>query len=105
VVGATAGRLAVWRLDGLEVTQGEMPGVTLADDGRALPPLHISGREVVLAPGDDRTVLVQSTGEGEGWAVLDGPRGTPVSAVVHDDDVFVVTRDAAGLGHLWRGGR
>ena len=105
VVGASAGRLVVWRLEGTKAIQrGAVPVVTLADCGRALPPVHLSAHEVVLAPGDDRTVVVQFSGErGEDWAVQDGPRGTPVSAVVHDNDVLLVTRDAAGVGHLWRG--
>ncbi len=105
VVGASAGRLVVWRLEGIKATQrGAVPAVTLAENGRALPPVHLSAHEVVLVPGGAFTVVVQSQGEGaERWAVQAGPRGTPVSAVVHGDDVLVVTRDAAGVGHLWRG--
>ena len=105
VVGASGGHLAIWRLKDHKATpRGEVPVVTLAEDGRALRPLHLLAHEVVLAPGEDRTVVVQSTsGPGEGWVVRDGPSGTPVSAVVFGDDVLVVTRDAAGTGHLWRG--
>lgn len=105
VVGASAGRLVVWTLVGTKATQSDgVPIVALAETGRALPPVDLDAREVVFAPDGDRTVVVQSTGEGgEGWAVQDGPTGTPESAVVHDDDVFMVTQDAAGVGHLWRG--
>lgn len=105
VVGASAGRLVVWTLEGTKATQRVgVPIVALAETGRALPPVDLDAREVVLAPGGDRTVVVQSTGEGgEGWAVQDGPTGTPESAVVHDDNVLMVTQDAAGVGHLWRG--
>jgi hypothetical protein len=48
-------------------------------------------------------MVVQSLGDDEaGWDVQDGPVGTPVAAVVHDNALLVVTRDASGVSHLWR---
>ncbi len=104
VVGASAGRLAMWRLDGTRATPtSELPVVTMAG-GKALPPLRLLAHEVVLVPREGSTVVIQSTGErADSWVVGDGPSGTPVSAVVHGEDILVVTRDASGVGHLWRG--
>ena len=104
VVGASGGRLVLWSLSGDDAQASDaVPEVALADDARALAPVSIASHDVVFAPGRERTLVVQSTGEGgEGWDVQDGPAGTPVAAVAHDDVLLLVTRDSSGATHLWQ---
>ena len=107
VAGASGGRLVLWWVSGTEAQVGKgVPEVTLADDARALAPVHLATRPVVVVPGRQRTLVMQSTGDGsQGWDVQDGPLGTPVAVVAHDGHLLVVTRDATGATHLWQSDR
>jgi hypothetical protein len=75
------------------------PHVDVTENASVLAPLRLSGKDLFVVPHRDGTTLLQRSGES--WFVSDGPRGTPVSAVLFGDDIWVVTTDAQGTGTLW----
>ncbi|NYG08373.1 hypothetical protein BJ986_002860 [Phycicoccus badiiscoriae] len=102
VVGAVGGRLCAWELHGTSARRlAGIPTPTLPDNGRALAPLALGDRDLVMVPVQGGSQLL--TRRGETWSTRAGPpTGEPVSWVAHGQEVWLVTRDSAGVGTLWR---
>jgi hypothetical protein len=99
VAGSEGGRLALWEVvDGSASRLDGIPEVRLPENVPVPAPVRAGNDDVVVVPTDSRsTVLRRADGA---WSSVDGPGGTPVSAVVHGDELWVVTNDARGTGTL-----
>lgn len=101
VSGVQGERLATWDVAGNRATQLDgIPDVVVPESAAALAPLLLPVGDAVVVPSERGSSVVIHVGSR--WSVEAGPDGTPVSAVVHGDELWVVTEDAQGEGTLWR---
>lgn len=101
VAGSTGGRLALWEVqEGTPRRVDGIPAVTLPDRGTALAPLIVRDDVLVVAPSGGGSTLLRRVGDA--WAAAPGPPGTPVSAVVHGGELWVVTTSPGEPGALHR---
>lgn len=101
VSGVTGTRFTLWevRVDTTTTPPG-IPEVEVTENASVLAPVTLDGKDVFVAPTDGGSTVLRRSGES--WTVDAGPDGTPVSAVVHGDELWVVTTDAEGTGTVWR---
>lgn len=99
VTGRQGSRLAVWELvaDSARRLDG-IPEVVVPENASALAPVRVGDDDLVVVPTAEGSTVVRR--DGTSWSTTDGPSGTPVSAVVHGSDLWVVTTDARGTGTL-----
>ncbi|MFC7492458.1 MULTISPECIES: hypothetical protein [unclassified Knoellia] len=101
VSGVVGGKLATWEVVGTSATQLDgIPDVVVPESATALAPLLLGDGVLVIAPSDRGSSVLRRSGSR--WSVAAGPVGSPASAVVHGDGVWVVTTDVQGDGTLWR---
>lgn len=101
ISGATGGRFTFWELNGTTTTQAPgIPDIQVTENAKALAPVTFAERDGFVVPSGSGSVVLQRSGKD--WSTGDGPTGTPVSAVPHGDEIWVVTTDAEGTGTLWR---
>lgn len=99
VAGSEGGRLALWELrDGSARRVDGIPALVLPTNKPVPAPVRVAERDLVVVPSGTGSTLVRR--EGDAWSSSEGPDGTPVSAVVHHTDLWVVTTDARGTGAL-----
>ncbi|MFW5471658.1 hypothetical protein ACOCJ4_16610 [Knoellia sp. CPCC 206435] len=99
VAGSEGGRLALWELvDGSASRLDGIPDVRLPENVPVPAPVRAGKDDVVVVPTGSRSTVLRHAGGA--WSSADGPGGTPVSAVVRGDDLWVVTDDAHGAGTL-----
>ncbi|KGN42889.1 hypothetical protein N801_11360 [Knoellia aerolata DSM 18566] len=99
VVGRQGRRLAAWEVVGGRARRADgIPDVTVPENAAVPAPVRVGEDDLVVVPsGSGSTVLRRHEGD---WSTSAGPAGTPVSAVVDGDDLWVVTTDARGTGTL-----
>lgn len=101
VAGANGGLFTFWEVTAdTSSTPAGIPDVQVTENATVLPPILFDGKDVFVVPSTDSTTVLQRSGES--WSVGEGPKGSPVSAVTHGDEIWVVTVDAQGTGTLWR---
>lgn len=99
--GATGGKFTLWELNATTTTQAPgIPDIEVSENAKALAPVTIAERDVFVVPSGSGSAVLQRSGQD--WSTGDGPTGTPVSAVLHGDELWVVTTDAHQTGTLWR---
>ncbi len=99
VTGRDGSRLAVWELvDGSARRLDGIPDVRLAENASVLAPVPAGDDDLVVVPTVGGSTVVRR--HGGSWSTTDGPEGTPVSAVVHGQDLWLVATDARGTGRL-----
>lgn len=101
VSGTAGGRFSLWVADKDTVSQpAGIPEIVLPENTAALPPVLVGEDVVVVVPSGGGSTIVRRSGSS--WSVGDGPQGTPVSALRHGDELWVVTTSADGSGSLVR---
>lgn len=101
VAGTVGGRFSLWEVGGTTTTNAPgIPDIEVTENASVLPPVSVDGKDDFVVPSGKGSKVLQRSGED--WSVGDGPDGTPVSAIAHGDEVWVVTTDAQGMGTLWR---
>lgn len=101
VAGSVGGRFTMWEVSGNTTTNPSgIPDIEVTENATSLAPLTADGKDLFVVPSNDGTTLLRR--DGESWSAGDGPTGAPISAVLHGDEVWVVTTDSQGTGTLWR---
>lgn len=101
VSGVNGGWFTFWEMtaDTISTPPG-IPEVELTENASVLAPVTLAGTDIFVVPTADGSTVLQR--DAEAWSVGDGPSGSPVSAIVHGDELWLVTTDAQGTGTLWR---
>lgn len=101
ISGVTRGRFTFWEVGGNTASQPPgIPDLEVTPNASVLAPISLDGRDLFVVPSGDGTTVLQRNGEK--WSVGAGPDGTPVSAAVHGDELWVVTTDGQDTGSLSR---
>ena len=101
VSGTAGGRFTLWEVGkGTVSQQAGIPDVVVTESAAVLAPVVIDDDVLVVVPSGTGSTILRRTGSQ--WSAGHGPEGTPVSAVVHGDELWVVTTAAGGGGTLAR---
>lgn len=103
VSGTAGGRFTLWEVGKDTVSQrAGIPDVVVTENAEVLAPVVIGDDVLFVVPSGTGSTILRRTGET--WSVGVGPDGTPVSAVVVGDALWVVSTHAKGTGSLARAG-
>lgn len=101
LAGTTEGKLTMWRLTADTASQPPgIPAVAVPEKAAPLAPLTVGDDLLLVTATDTGSVVLR--GRGDAWTTTPGPDGIPVSAALHDGELWVVTSDGADGGALWR---